>query len=78
MWHALNPLPPLLQVPTAVRRDLEQLLACSLVKEAATIAKYRVPAVAATLAALEVARDGARLCVLRFLAEVGGRYMSCQ
>ena len=61
----------LLQVPTAVRADLEQLLHCSLVKEAQTIAKYRVPAVEATLAALEEARDGAKLCVLRFLAEVG-------
>jgi hypothetical protein len=54
-----------------VRSDLEQLLHCSLVKEAQTIAKYQVPAVEATLAALEEARDGAKLCVLRFLAEVG-------
>lgn len=44
----------LLQVPAAVRRDLEALTASSgsaavLVKEAATIAKYRLPGLAATL-----------------------------
>lgn len=42
------------QVPAAVRRDLESLAASSgsaavLVKEAATIAKYRLPGLAATL-----------------------------
>ena len=104
----------LLQVPAAVRRDLEALTAASgsaavLVKEAATIAKYRLPGLAATLEvcsafrgaaleqplpfpsppetpaccsmlhhpscpmslqAIEEARDAAKLCVLRFLAEV--------
>lgn len=44
----------LLQVPAAVRRDLEALTAAAggaaaLVKEAATIAKYRLPGLAATL-----------------------------
>lgn len=43
-----------LQVPSAVRRDLEALTAAAggapvLVKEAATIAKYRLPGLAATL-----------------------------
>ncbi|KAL4436867.1 hypothetical protein ABPG75_004006 [Micractinium tetrahymenae] len=59
----------LLEVPTAVRRDLEGLAQVVLVKEAQTIAKYRLPALETTLQALEEARDAAKLCVLRFLAE---------
>ncbi|PRW57902.1 DNA mismatch repair Msh6 isoform X2 [Chlorella sorokiniana] len=64
----------LLEVPAAVRRDLEALTAAAggaavLVKEAATIAKYRLPGLAATLEEIEEARDAAKLCVLRFLAE---------
>ena len=43
-----------MQVPAAVRRDLEAITAAAggaavLVKEAATIAKYRLPGLAATL-----------------------------
>ncbi|KAL4430604.1 hypothetical protein ABPG77_005844 [Micractinium sp. CCAP 211/92] len=59
----------LLEVPSAVRRDLEALANVTLVKEAQTIAKYSLPGLEATLQALEEARDAAKLCVLRFLAE---------
>lgn len=42
--------PITLQVPTSVRKDLERHVAgCTLVKEAATVAKYRVSGVAAAL-----------------------------
>lgn len=59
-----------MQVPTALRRDLEAALpGCSLVKEAQTVAKYRVAAVGEAAAALEAGRDRAKLCVLRYLAE---------
>lgn len=59
----------LLEIPTAARRGLEALAQVTLVKEAQTIAKYRLPGLEATLQALEEARDAAKLCVLRFLAE---------
>ncbi|KAL4858267.1 DNA mismatch repair protein Msh6 [Chlorella vulgaris] len=67
----------LVEVPTALRRDLEASLpGCSLVKEAQTVAKYRVAAVGEAAAALEAGRDRAKLCVLRYLSESAGLFLS--
>ncbi|KAI3425826.1 hypothetical protein D9Q98_007801 [Chlorella vulgaris] len=67
----------LVEVPTALRRDLEAALpGCSLVKEAQTVAKYRVAAVGEAAAALEAGRDRAKLCVLRYLSESAELFLS--